>query len=169
MIWQTTFIREELLKWLWPCFSGMVLILWTGLFLCFVLFVCFFNRLLTGHPGQARCQPASWVLRPSVWGPNLAGEMCGRFCLIRSSKQALIKKQLLTSPLRHRPHKCTRRYKHTETKKQTCCGNKSHTNTSVMVVAEDKGQFSIWPTPTSEHHPLHTWLVTKFRCRNVSK
>lgn len=38
------------------------------------------------------------------------------FCLIRSSKQALIKKQLLTSPLRHAAYKHTHRYKHKQTK-----------------------------------------------------
>lgn len=61
--------------------SGMVLggTLWAGLF--FVL-VFLFDWLVSGHPGwMARCQTASRVLRPSVWGPTLAGEMCGRFLL----------------------------------------------------------------------------------------
>lgn len=30
------------------------------------------NWLLGGHPGQARCQTASRVRRPSVWAPTLA-------------------------------------------------------------------------------------------------
>lgn len=94
--------------------------------LCF----CFFNWLLSGHPGQARCQTASWVLRPSVCGPTLAGEMAV-FCLIRSSKQAVIKKQLLTSPLGH-TH--THIDPSPRTQQQTCCIVKSHPNTSLRVV-----------------------------------
>lgn len=45
-------------------------------------YVCGFSfNWLSGLPVQARCQTASWVLRPSVWGPTLAGETCGRFLL----------------------------------------------------------------------------------------
>lgn len=43
--------------------------------------VCVCVKLLSGHPVQARCQTASRALRPSVRGPTLAGEMCGRFLL----------------------------------------------------------------------------------------
>lgn len=76
MLWKTL-IRLELLidSDLVSCGTGLM-----GT-LDWLIFMCFFNWLLSGLPVRARCQPASWVLRPSVWGPTLAGEMCGPFLL----------------------------------------------------------------------------------------
>lgn len=81
----------------------------------FLCVFCFLLYLAAEYPGQARCQTASGHL----FGVLLQQGICvAVFCLIRSSKQGLIKKQLLMSPLRHR-HTHRYMYACTRTQKQT--------------------------------------------------